>query len=304
MDSFDVMYEDALLQVEIAITNELNKTVILESLDVTNALKTESSLDAWDYCYAIACGLAGVFISTSEDFGKYLEEIHQAASGNSGEYDKFQSFLGRVFHHEGDHIDLIDGTFKNRNGENAYGLFHRLLWGHDIFSLKSDNPFRIMYEQKGISGVLQVVRHLLADTTSKQGLPLPGSSFFDYKNEKNNTSNYLIKIAQNLSNESTGLKNNAQEIYSHMMTIRAQDVTAGVVVKGATDIYFKIRGVNDKIRCLEIQLIAYSVNFLGEAVFGACKQNGIPYINVPLAGMIATTFAKFCYQENKERFQI
>lgn len=300
MDNYELAYKSALQQVEQSISAALQEWPIPCETDIKNAAKSASTLDAWDYCYAIAIGMAGVFISTNEAFGQYLDQIHKAASGTSGDYDKFQSFLGDAFYHKGDHIDAKEMPFKNRNGGNAYCIFHRLLWGHDILSIKGDNPFALMFEQQGLSGILQAVQHLLADTMSKQGLPLPGSSFLDVVDENNKTSNYLILIAQQLSEETTGTKASAQEIYSHMMTIRAQDITAGVVVKLVTELYFCIKKIQDSIRRSEIRLIAYTVNFLGEAVIGCFRQNGIPYINIPLAGAMATSFAQFCYYNNKE----
>lgn len=300
MDTFDITYHTALDTLESSISDSLASFELPLESDIQAIVKSESSLDAWDYCYAIAIGMAGVFIATNEAFGKYLDEIHKAASGSSGEYDRFQSFLGNLLHHEGDHIDMLERPFKDRNGGNAYCIFHRLLWGHDIFSIQGDNPFALMFKQKGIGGIIQAVRHLLADTASKQGLPLPGSSFFDTVTEDNKTTNYLIKIAQQLSEESTGLKSSAQDIYSHIFTIRAQDVTAGVVVKLVSELYFKLRKIEDDIRRTEIRLIAYSVNFPGEAVVGCIKQKGVPYINIPLAGAMATSFAQFCYYNDKE----
>ncbi|MGN0179144.1 MAG: hypothetical protein ACI4DY_06860 [Monoglobaceae bacterium] len=300
MDNYELTYHSALQQVEQSVSAVLQEWPIPCETDINNAAKSESMLDAWDYCYAIAIGMAGVLISTKESFGQYLDQIHKAASGAGGDYDIFQSFLGDMLCHKGDHIDAIEMPFKNRNGGNAYCIFHRLLWGHDILSIKGDNPYALMFEQKGLSGILQAVRHLLADTMSKQGLPLPGSSFLDVVDENNKTSNYLIQIAQQLAEETTGAKAGAQEIYSHMMTIRAQDVSAGVVVKLVTDLYFCIRKVEDNIRRSQIYLIAYAVNFLGEAVVGCFRQNGVPYINIPLAGAMATSFTQFCYYNNKE----
>lgn len=300
MNEYVLAYQSALQNVEESISQLLVEWEAPNETDIRFAAKSESALDAWDYCYTIAIGMAGVFISTNEEFGQYLDQIHKAASGASGEYDKFQSFMGDLLHHEGDHIDAIEMPFKNRNGSNAYCIFHRLLWGHDILSNKEDNPFVLMLNQQGMSGILQAVRHLLADTTSKQGLPMPGSSYFDLVDENNKTSNYLIKVAQQLSEETTGVKTAAQEIYSHMMTIRAQDVTAGVVVKLVTELYFLIRKINDDIRRTEIRLIAYTINFLGEAVVGATRQSGVPYINAPLALAMATSFAQFCHYNNKE----
>lgn len=300
MNNYEIAYQDALQQVEQSISVALQDWPIPSDTDIKNATTSVSTLDAWDYCYAIAIGMAGVFITTNEAFGQYLDQIHKAASGASGDYDKFQSFMGEALHHKYDHIDAINMPYKNRNGGNAYCIFHRLLWGHDILSVKGDNPFSLMFHQQGLSGILQAVQHLLADTTSKQGLPLPGSSFLDVVDENNKTSNYLIQIAQQLSKETTGTKASAQELYSHMMTIRAQDVTAGVVVKLVTDLYFHIRKINDNIRRSEICLISYAVNFLGEAVVGCFRQHGVPYINIPLAGAMATSFARFCYYNNKE----
>lgn len=304
MNNYELAYQGALQQVEESISNALQEWSIPSETDIKNTAKSASTLDAWDYCYAIAIGMAGVFIATNEAFGQYLDQIHKATSGASGDYDKFQSFLGDALRHKGDHIDAIEMPFKNRNGGNAYCIFHRLLWGHDILSVKGDNPFALMFNQQGLSDILQAVRHLLADMTSKQGLPLPGSSFFDVVDENNKTSNYLIQIAQQLSEETTGTKASAQELYSHMMTIRAQDVTAGVVVKLVTKLYFRIRKIDDNIRCSEIRLIAYAVNFLGDAVVGCFRQNGVPYINIPLAGAMATSFAQFCYYDNKEIKQL
>lgn len=300
MDNNEIAYQNALSQVEESITRTLSG---IEDLPVAVSVideKSESALDGWDYCYAIAIGLAGIYISTNASFAQYLDEIHKAASGASGDYDFFQTVLGNLLHHKGDAIDSINGTFKNRNGTNAYGLFHRLLWGHDPLSIGVDNPFRLMFQQRGMFGIVQTVRHLLADTASKQGLPLPGSSFFDIVDENDKTSNYLIKIAQNLSQETFGNKAKAQEIYAHIATVRAQDIAGGIVVKSLSELYFKARKICDDIRCAEIRLIAYAVNFFGEAVVGCVRQNGVPYINIPLATAMAFSFGYFCHLNSKK----
>lgn len=300
MDRFDADYQAALVSVEDSISRIIEEPALLSGDVAVDAERIESNLDGWDYCYAVAIGLAGVVISTNEEFGHYLDQIHKASSGTSGEYDRFQTFLGNILHHKGDHIDVMGDTFINRDRQNAYGLFHRLLWGHDILDVGEDNPFKLMYKQDGLRGILQAVKHLLADTTSKQGLPLPGSSFLDVHDTNGKRSNYLIKIAQTLSDETYGNKAKAQEIYAHLTTIRAQDVAAGVVVKSMAELYFLMRGVNDKIRRAQIRLIGYTVNFLGEAIVGSLRQQGVPYINIPLAGMMATAFANLWYLDSKE----
>ena len=289
-----------LLQVEKSIEQSIEETGIPLDIDITTLEKSESTLDGWDYCYAIAIGLAGVLITSNEQLAQYLDGIHKASNEVSGEFDFFQTALGKLLHHKGDYIDLFNGTFKNRAGEKAYGLFHRLLWGHDIIGIGKDNPFYLMFQQKGMFGILQAVRHLIADTTSKQGLPLPGSSFFDYTKDNGKISNHLIEVAQKLSTEAYGNKARAHEIYAHMATIRAQDIAGGVVIKVLSDIYIKARKITDDIRSTQIRLVSYAIAFWGQAVYGCIKQQGVPYINLPLAVVLGSTFAKFCYYNNRD----
>lgn len=102
-----------------------------------------------------------------------------------GEYNVIQQMLGFLLFHQGDALDVFNSGegFVARNGEKAYVMFHRLLFGHDVLvtgkGLMSFNLFSLMFEQQGLAGVLQVARHLIATTMSKQGLPVPGSSYLD-----------------------------------------------------------------------------------------------------------------------------
>ena len=279
----------------------------LRELDYSVIEKSPSSLDAWDYCFSIAIGMAGAFITTNEELGNYLKDIHDAASGVSGEYSALQAFLGKLLYHKGDAIDKIPGekAFLNRDLDNAYGLFHRLLWGHDLLDFGPDNPFKLMVDQKGIMGVLQVLRHLIADTMSKQGLPMPGSSFLDYhKTEDGKLSNYLIKISQELSMSSTGKKNSAQEIYAHMFTVRAQDIVGGGAVTLLVSLYEKIRGIKDSLRNVQLRLVSLSVAFFGQAIIGATRQAGVPYVNVPLFAGVMKNLVQLYYLSIKETRQL
>ena len=257
------------------------------NIDYSILEKSSSSLDAWDYCFSIAIGMACAAITTSEQLENYLAEIHQAASGASGDYSKLQVFLGKLLHHQGDAIDKIESQkhFINRQFTPADIGYHRLLWGHDIFDIGDDNPFKLMMNQKhGLSGILLAVRHLLADTCSKQGLPLPGSSYLDYINEDTGkVSNYLIKISKDLSNESVGNMRNANQVFSHMFTVRAQDIMGGGAIAGFDALYFKVRNIDDDVRKVQFRLISYAVAFFGEAIIGAIRQGGVPYINSTLA---------------------
>ena len=264
--------------------------------------KTASNLDAWDYCFSIAVGLAAPFISTNEELQYYLKDIHNAASEATGEYDFLQKTLGILLHHKGDPIDQIDRRFIKRDRENAYVLFHRLLWGHDIFSVKPDNPFFLMVKKQGFSGVIQALQHLLADTTSKQGLPFPGSSYLDFVEEDGNLSNYLIKLAQHLSVSTTGNKRVAQEIYAHMFTIRAADMLGVGSNAALGKIYFKIRNIDDEIRKQQFNLISYSISFWGQALIGLGRL-GVPYVNIPVGTALAKSFVSL-YASSLSRTRI
>lgn len=294
MLDYEMAYSRAVADIENIIENKLSEAEEELSFNLEDVQTPESTLDAWDYCFALAVGIAGVVISSSEKFGEYLADIHKAASGQHGDCSFFQQFLGDIFKHKGDNIDL----FQTRSGNNTYGLFHRLLWGHDILSAGGDNPFFLMIKQKGWFGIIQALRHLLADTMSKQGLPVPGSSFFDCVFTDNtgnaHNSNYLIRIAQSLSEEAFGNKAHTQEVYAHLATIRFQDISGGVVVRVLSEAYIQARKIKDKLRRAEIRFIAYAVSFFGEAVVGMIRQNGIPYINIPVALAMTKEFVQFC----------
>ena len=280
----EITYMESIQALNQMMSASSNEMASWDDFDYTQIDDIPSNLDGYDYCFSIAIGLTGTFISTSDELAEYLKEIHQVASERGSNPDSLQEFLGNLLHHKGDAIDRVAGSCcKNRGGDNAYGLFHRLLWGHDVLSFGEDNPFYLMFQQKGVAGILQALRHLTADTMSSQGLPMPGSSWLDYTTEDGKVSNYLIKVCQNLSQESmAGKKNSAEKIYSHMFTIRAQDMMGGAAVGILSKVYYAIRGYDDEIRKAQFNLIAYSVSFFAQAIVGAIRQGGIPYVNIPL----------------------
>lgn len=296
MTGYDAIYQNALCEID-RISADIEKSIAFDP-NLIIIEKSESTLDVADYCFTFLFGLLGAIISTNEKLEAYLADIHKAASEADGEYDKFQLLMGKVLHHKGDSIDKM----CRRDGSSTYIMFHRLLWGHDILSGGGDNPFRLMISQENskIRGVLQALRHLIADTMSKQGLPMPGSSVLDYVNEDGKTTNYVIDLANNLSIEAFDNKAMSQEIYSHLFTIRAQDIAGGVLAKVLTEVYFKARKIEDKLRKSQMLFMVYAINFFAEAVIGAVKQKGVPYVNIPVATSMMVSFAKFCYYDAKE----
>lgn len=157
-----------------------------------------------------------------------------------------------------------------------------------------------MFKNNGIGGIFQATRHLLADTFSKQGLPLPGHSFFEIPGDR--PGNHLIDLVRELSKERYGNKLQAEAIYEHLLTIRAQDFAGGMVAAAIVSKYLDARGIGDKVRTSQVKLVAYSMSFYAEAIVGATRQKGIPYINAPLGCAMAKEFAALMVASNKKTF--
>ncbi len=205
-------------------------------------------------------------------------------------------------------IRAIGDNFKARDRQNAYAIFHRLLGGHDIYAtgktLAPHNPFAMMIEQEGsvLAGVLQATRHLLADTFSKQGLPIPFSSYLDTATEDGRPWNKIVDIVQELSVESIGNKQQVEAIYSHMFALRAQDFAGGGAVLALTSAYIKARGIEDEIRKTQIRLVSYALSFFAQAAMGAVKQNGVPYINYPGGDAVAKELVSLFVKSKKRTY--
>ena len=260
----------------------------------------ESDLTAWDYLWAMAFGFAGIFISNNEKLDAFLQGVHDAASGSDEDCTPFQKFLGDIFKHKNDSIDKVDKKFINRNGEPADASFHRIFWGHDILSFGKDNPFYLLVKQYGWFGVIQAIRHLSADTMSKQGLPLPGSSWFDYIDSEGKTKNYLVDLSRYLSNDAFGNKNGAQEIYRHLLSIRGQHIISGSIISVLSNVYFKIINISNEFRMKQFLILAYSVNFFGDYIYGYIKTKTIPYINYPVGKLLLKNIIQLDYMNKKE----
>lgn len=265
----------------------------------------ESDLDSWDFAICTATAMISAFVTTSDDLEKWMTGVHDAASESSGSYDGLQKMLGKLLHHKGDNMDV----FSTRDGDDPWRLFHRLFFGHDILGkggeFTNDSPFVLLARQAkaegnpAVLGVLQAVRHLTADTFSKQGLPLPGSSYLDTERD-GRPWNSLIDIVQGLSKEAYGDKRQAEALYEHLFTIRAQDIAGGMLAKAVAAVYIEARSIEDDIRATQIRLLAYAMSFYAQAIVGATKQKGVPYVNAPLGCAMAKELAALLIKSNKK----
>lgn len=269
---------------------------------------TPSDLNSLDIAWCLLTAIASTFITTNKGIEEWLGGVHDAASEQSGNFDFIQKALGVIFHHKGDWMDKM----VSRDSDSTYIAFHRLLWGHDPLAVGKGigglpfNPIWMMIEQEksersgfGLLGALQAMRHLLADTFSKQGLPLPGFSWLDCANPEGKAWNHIIDIVQGLSVETTGNKAKAEELYRHLFTIRAQDIAGGTVALALTKVYIAARSIEDAVRINQIRLVAYSASFFGQAIVGTVRQNGVPYINYPLAAAMVKELARLFLESNR-----
>lgn len=285
----------------------------IDDAEIGSIDKTPSDMRRLDVTWCLMTAVVTTFITTNEGFAKWCEGVHDAASDNSGEFDLIQKALGLLFHHKGDLMDKM----ISRESDSTYIAFHRLLWGHDILARGkglddvSFNPIRMMMQQEksersgsALLGAVQAMRHLLADTFSKQGLPLPGSSFLDYENSEGKAWNHIIDIVQELSMETTGNKVKAEELYRHLFTIRAQDCAGGGLAFALVNAYVFVNKIEDEIRISQIKFVSYSMSFFAQAIVGSARQNGVPYINYPLAAAMVKELACLFYRSNKRTYQL
>ena len=182
---------------------------------------------------------------------------------------------------------------------------HRIFWGHDIFSISADNPIWLSIRQYGpAKGIWRAVRHLIADTCSKQGLPLPFHSWFDYMavgKGDGKVGNRLLDFCQQYSQAVLGRKQGGgnNEVFNHLFSIHMQDVLSSGLVAASIKAYQTARGISDEDRLIQIRIIAYAVNFYGSAVIGAV-QKGIPFINYPCFAALAKNVVQLIHVSNQD----
>lgn len=285
------MQESAVLEHSLRQLAELEQSLSQVEVDLANLHHLdlgliESNMDGPDVGLALIYGVLGGIFASNEAIRKFLDSIHTDASSKRPE-----SFLGKLLHHRGDWIDKVempDGTFKfvNRLGQETGPFLHRVLFGHDPFSLSGDNPFIVLSKQYGIlRGTLQVFRHLVADTFSKQGLPIPFHSFFDHQNSDGKLTNWLIDIAKQ-TKASTGTRLNSQQVFGELFTIHMQDILSMGLTWGLCTAHIKIRGIEDKVRASQIRIVAYAATFFTQVTVGMAKNGGVPYINWPALSLL------------------
>jgi len=308
------MNNDALIQKYIHdITVQLSQLdqqchLIAKDIDSLNAIQPEfinSGLDMYDYLVSITAGVIGGIFSSSKTIENYLHQIHEiSVSGGKGDF--LQTMMAKLVKHQNDWLDIPANadTFIKRDGSLS-GHLHRLYFGHDIFSVIGDNPFTLSIKQYGLlKGISQTVRHLAADTFSKTGLPLPGSSFFDYR-DSDTLKNWFDTWAKQIKSQ-TDTDLSVQAIFGRVFSIRMQDIVSQGLTWAIIESYIKVKKIEDKICQSQMKLIGYTTCFVTTMLTGYIKY-GIPCINWPALGLLVKEFYKFLklnYEEIRRLEQI
>ena len=219
-------------------------------------------------------GACGSFITNSEKLKEFLRLFHDESS----EANKFQKKIQKFLQHPNNPIDYDEnGKFINRNGGTAKFGFHRLFYGHDILSFKGDNPFQLYAKKFGfLKGIEKAIKHLFADTCSRQGLPLPGSSLFDIKSGDDFT-NLMYEFSKKVGK---GSSSKAQSAFQHLFTYHFQDSLGSRSSEILSDIYLKVRGFETGKAKSIFKIITNISEFIINAITGLVKTAGMtPKIN-------------------------
>lgn len=291
----------------------------------------EAELTLKDYSFAMLLGIIGALITSSKKGEQLLDKIHQIASeGTKSSDDTFKKIIKFLLGHQGDYIDsvpVLEGgqtarKFVTRQAKEIGDAYimngsrsgpHRIFWGHDILSFKKDNPFAIMQKQiPGTKGIVQTIKHLTADTFSKQGLPVPTSSWWDYTYTNNNgvkkVGNKLVDFCNSLYERSnakekisvTGANN---DIFNHMFSVHIQDIGTQQFGKILCDRYLKYAKINTISVQHQFKFIFSVVLFYLNCLIGAIKY-AIPYINWCAALMMIKEFGLMMMESNRETVKL
>jgi len=281
--------------------DSFHENSILQSDCFNNILE---ELTIQDYLLAVSAGIVGGIISSLRMFDENnrfnlqetLNKVHMDASSNSPKH-----FLGKLFHHKSDWMDIPgDGFVKRDYKSGVFAGLHRLYFGHDILSLQSDNPIYLMTKQYGIRrGVCKLTRHLIGDSFSRNGLPLPASSWLDINIDGSPVN--IIDLASKNALKGTDI-NNVSEAYQQLFTIKMQDIISQGATWAIVALYIKLSGIKRKVNQSQIKLIAYATSFFFAASSGFIRF-GIPYINWPTLSMIVKEYialSRNSYKETEE----
>ena len=172
-----------------------------------------------------------------------------------------------------------------------------------MLSVHGDNPFVVLCRQYGIpKGIVQTLRHLVADSFSKNGGVLPGSSFLDFTKADGSRGNLLDEWAKEFA---LGTDLTAQESYASLFSVRIQDMGAVGLISTMLTVYTKVidhakgRLPLSRIAVTQLKIIALLTAVIGSAGTGLVKTKGVPKINIPALAALSVETGRLLAMNNK-----
>ena len=249
--------------------------------DISNQYE---SLSNADLILAALAGIAGVSTSWAlryEDFGarKIKDDSLVSNGGILADIhdDNYRKSINPLLYKLQEAFKHPDNPF-----DNLEGAFHRLRFGHDIFNWNQMAPdgtelwAEMVRKHGGVDivpfgninrflGLLNTIGRYLAlytfDSFSKQGLPLPFSSYLN-KVEINELGETTFK------NRLESLIGGRQDIYDTFLTIKARDIFGTALTATLLSTYRKIQEkkgykISRNQKYYEMNCIAYFIVFTG-----------------------------------------
>jgi len=252
--------------------------------DKSNIIQQYDHLSKSDLIMSVLAGMAGIATSWALRYDKFgARKIKDGSLVSDGGI--FADIHDGNYRKELNPIMYkIQELFKHPNNpfDKLEGAFHRLRYGHDIFNWNQTAPdgtklWAEMIKKYGnvnvlpfgnvnkFLGLLNTIGKYFAlyifDSFSKEGLPLPFSSYFNKK-----TVNVLGEVT--FENSLEKLVKGNQEIYSAFLTIKARDVSGTALTTSLLKAYREIQRARGKQilknqKYYEMNCIAYFTLFAG-----------------------------------------
>ncbi len=247
----------------------------LEKIKDFDSYFENEKLEFQDVLVAMIIGTVGSLISTNDDLQEFLRLFHDRPEPGNSE-SSIQKKIRKRLSHPLQEMDQHERQYLKRSGEDGVPFgFHRLFRGHDILSWQGDNPFQLLIGQFGFAeGIKKAILHLLADTCSTQGLPVPLHSIFDVQNG-NELDNMLHKWSLAISKET---KQKAVSVFNNMFTIHASDMLGGGTTIALQNAYLSICNFETKKAKDIFKIIVQVCNFIITGIIGFI-QTHVPKIN-------------------------
>lgn len=278
-------YQNANFALSLELTELIKE---LESIKDIDSYFESEKLEFQDVLVAMIIGTVGSLISTNEQLQEFLRLFHPTDKPkDNNTLTGLQKKARKVLNHSKQEMDQHEGQYIKRDGNAGVPFgFHRLFRGHDILSWKGDNPFQLLINQFGFAdGIKKAILHLLADTCSTQGLPVPLHSIFDVQSGEG-LDNLLHEWSISLSGVT---KERAVSIFNNMFTIHATDILGGGATVLLQNEYLSVCNFETKKTKDIFKIIVQVCNFIVTGIIGFI-QTRIPKINyIALYNLILPT---------------